>query len=253
MWLDESRADVRMERLLALAVDDWERHGCTRDYLLQGAKLAQFEGWRMTTDLSLTTAEHAFLDASIAERDRQAAAERDRQMREKRLERRSRTFLRGLVAVLLVAMLGAFGLSAVAFNQGRIAQDERERAEQQARIAQARELVGYASDTLESDAELSTLLALQAVSQTYTIDGTVLPEANTVLHQAVQSLNPPLQIPVGAYPEGNTPVLAYSADGTRLIHPLGIPDGTNSGLTGVYDAATGELLYTITGDQLTRR
>ena len=247
-WLDESRNDVRMERLLALAVHDWEDHGCPNDYLLQGTKLAQFEGWRETTNLSLTTAEHAFLNASVAERDRLAAAERERQMHEQQLERRSRAFLRGLVAVLLLAMLGAFGLSAAAFNQRRIAQEERARAEQQTRIAQARELVGYASDSLDSDAELSALLALQAVNQTYATDGMVLPEAETALHQAVQQLNPPLRLPSAAWEweiHGN---LTISEDGARVAYNIETAYSGRSGETAIADIQTGKVLYTVTGE-----
>src|SRR5690606_25698383 len=43
----------------------------------------------------------------------------------------------------------------------------------------------------------------------------------------------------------------YSPDGTRIVHPFELPDGANAGLTGVSDAATGDLLYTLTGDLLT--
>jgi ABC-type sugar transport system substrate-binding protein/DNA-binding CsgD family transcriptional regulator len=113
-WLDESRANVRQQRLLAHATAEWHRAGRDRGFLLSGSRLAQFEEWAADTNLALTADEQAYLDASVAERERQGEIERERQTRERRLEQRSRTFLRGLVVVLLVATLGAFGLTGVA-------------------------------------------------------------------------------------------------------------------------------------------
>jgi simple sugar transport system substrate-binding protein len=82
--------------------------------LLTGSRLAQFEEWASATGLALTADERAYLHESIAERERQAALEAERQAREKRLERRSRNVLLALVIVLVLAMLGAFGLTGVA-------------------------------------------------------------------------------------------------------------------------------------------
>src|SRR4030095_12017913 len=52
------------------------------------------------------------------------------------------------------------------------------------RVAQAREWGIDATSNLDSDAQLSALLALQAVKATYPAYKAVLPEANTLLHQA---------------------------------------------------------------------
>jgi ABC-type sugar transport system substrate-binding protein/DNA-binding CsgD family transcriptional regulator len=116
VWLDESRADVRMQRLLAAATNEWHSAGSDSGFLLTGSRLAQFEDWSTGAGVALTTAERTYLDASIAERQRQSEIERERQAREARLERRSRTFLRTLVVVLLLATLGAFGLTTVALR-----------------------------------------------------------------------------------------------------------------------------------------
>ncbi len=113
-WLDESRADVRMQRLLAHDTKEWQDARQDTSYLLTGSRLAQCAGWAAETDLALTMDERAYLDASLAERERQAAVEQERQVREARLERRSRNVLRALVVVLLLATLGAFGLTGVA-------------------------------------------------------------------------------------------------------------------------------------------
>ena len=157
-------------------------------YLLSGSRLTQFEMWAQQSAVALTPEERAYLQASVTEQGRQKSAEAARVQREQKWQHRARFFLWGLVTVLLAATFGAVGLTREAIDERNIAREERQRAEWNARIALARELVGYASDALDSDAELSTLLALQAVNQTYAIDGSVLPEAETVLHQAVQSL-----------------------------------------------------------------
>jgi hypothetical protein len=50
-------------------------------------------------------------------------------------------------------------------------------AEEQRRIAFSRELAAAATGRLKTDPELSALLALQAVSVTYSVNQTVSPEA----------------------------------------------------------------------------
>ena len=114
VWLDESRADVRMGRLLAGGAAEWLDAKRDPGFLLSGSKLAQFEEWAAASGLELTADERAYLDASVMEREWQAALEHERQEREARLKRRSRYILRALVVVLLLAMLGAFGLTGIA-------------------------------------------------------------------------------------------------------------------------------------------
>jgi len=81
-WLDESRADVRMQRQLASATADWQSANRDESFLLTGARLEQFEGWAANTSVALTQDERAFLDAGLAERDRRALEEQVRQRRE---------------------------------------------------------------------------------------------------------------------------------------------------------------------------
>jgi len=81
-WLDESRDDVRMQRLLATAVAEWQLSDKNPGYLLRGARLNQFEGWVTTTTVALTTDEQSFITGSIAERAQRQAEEAARQQRE---------------------------------------------------------------------------------------------------------------------------------------------------------------------------
>jgi WD40 repeat protein len=122
-WLDESRADIRMQRVLGNAAAEWLEANRDPGFLLRGSRLEQFEAWVAGTDLALTADEEAFMAASLEERRAREAAEAERQAREAAMERRSRNFLRGLVVVLAVAAIVAAVLSAVAFNQRGIAQN----------------------------------------------------------------------------------------------------------------------------------
>jgi WD40 repeat protein/DNA-binding SARP family transcriptional activator len=121
-WLDESREDLRIHRRLTAATAEWMNAARDSSFLATGARLSQFEALAAGSDLALNREEQEYLQVSVAEREWQEAAERRRQAREATLERRSRNFLRSLVAVLVVATLIGFGLAALAITQGQIAQ-----------------------------------------------------------------------------------------------------------------------------------
>jgi WD40 repeat protein len=131
-------------------------------------------------------------------------------------------------------------------TQQAIAEDERSRAENEAQLALSRNLALDASRNLAGDPQLSLLLALEAVDQTYLKDGSVLPDALTALHQAVQA-NSRLLLTIPAK-SGRTPYVSFHPDGTLLtvyyfqngVDPKSFPENT---LTSVYDAYTGELKH----------
>jgi WD40 repeat protein/serine/threonine protein kinase len=122
-WLDESRDDIRLQRLLAAATLEWEVSGQKASYLLRGSRLEQFDQWVRESDLALSGDEQTYLEASLAARQERQAAEAERQAYEAHLEQRSRRFLWALVSVFAVAALTAVILSVVAFNQSSIAQE----------------------------------------------------------------------------------------------------------------------------------
>jgi serine/threonine protein kinase/ABC-type sugar transport system substrate-binding protein len=113
-WLNESRDEIRLQRQLAHAAEEWRGAKQDSSFLLRGARLETIEKWVDNTKLALTPEERSYLTASVAKRDQETAAETERQAREARLERRSITFLRGLVAILVLATMGAFGLTSIA-------------------------------------------------------------------------------------------------------------------------------------------
>jgi WD40 repeat protein/transcriptional regulator with XRE-family HTH domain len=120
-WLDASRADLRLQRLLSIATAEWIAGGRDPSYLLSGARLAQFEALAADSDLALNREERAYLEASLAEWEAQRAREATRAAHEAALERRARMVLRVLVIVLLLATLGAFALTSLTLNQRRVA------------------------------------------------------------------------------------------------------------------------------------
>lgn len=214
LWLDESRADVRMQRLLAGITEEWQSAGRDPSYLLQGSRLGLFLGWSSDADLALTSEERAFLDASLAQRDAQVAEETERQERERQLERRSVQRLRAVVTVLTAASVVGILLTLAVLNQSRIARqnealavEQRNRAEEAARVSTSRELAAAAVTNLSEDPELSLLLALQGLETANTL------ESVGALHQAVQEsrVRKSLQEP------GYSVYATYSPDGALLL------------------------------------
>jgi hypothetical protein len=150
-WLDDSRADVRMQRQLANAAVEWQVANRDISFLLTGAHLGQFEGWALSTSVALTGDERAYLDASLAEREQQEAIERERQRREleaahklaeserQRAEaqaqaaNRLRTRNRVITAVGVVALV----LAVIALVFGAQSNQNAARADQNAAQAQA--------------------------------------------------------------------------------------------------------------------
>jgi len=85
-WLGNSRADMRLQRRLANFAAEWHSANHDPSYLLQGAQLRQFEGWAEASAVALTQTEYEFLNASLAERARHAAIEKERQQKEMDME-----------------------------------------------------------------------------------------------------------------------------------------------------------------------
>jgi WD40 repeat protein/DNA-binding SARP family transcriptional activator len=226
-WIDASRQDLRNHRRLATEATQWEDAGRDPSFLLRGSRLKRFEAWAAGSGFALNSTERKYLEASLREREAERAAEETQRRRERFLERRSVRRLRALVAVLAVAALVAASLTIVATGQ-------RDRAERESLIASARELAAAAVANLDVDVERSLLLALEAVETTYRVDGTVLPEAEEVLHRAVQAHRLVFSIP-GYRGE-------FSDDGVHLLVA-----GPQPGEADVYDATTGDRISTATG------
>jgi basic membrane lipoprotein Med (substrate-binding protein (PBP1-ABC) superfamily)/DNA-binding SARP family transcriptional activator len=133
-WTDTHREDLRRQRSLAAAADEWESTGRNSDYLITGSRLAGYATWSVRTTLRLTAGERAFLDSALERRRTEQAAEDARRDRQRRLERRAARRLWALAAaVLVLAAAASAGVLtwldsgppdvALLYNGGEAAQD----------------------------------------------------------------------------------------------------------------------------------
>jgi WD40 repeat protein/serine/threonine protein kinase len=81
-WLDESRADVRLQRVLSLAASEWVNAEQAPGFLLRGSRLDQFTGWADSSTVALTQIESDFLEANVVARETRLAEEEVRRQRE---------------------------------------------------------------------------------------------------------------------------------------------------------------------------
>jgi DNA-binding SARP family transcriptional activator/ABC-type glycerol-3-phosphate transport system substrate-binding protein len=155
-WIESAREDLRLHARLSTAAREWEEADRSPDYLLTGSRLAQAEGAIENSSIRLTEREREYLKAGLARRDAERGVEEERRTREARLERRAFVRLRALVAVLAAAAVVAASLAIIALNRSREAELSAERE----RIGG---LTAASVASLETDPQLSLLLALYAV------------------------------------------------------------------------------------------
>ena len=166
-WLTESRTDVRLERELLNAAQDWESAYHDKSYLMQGNRLLTFEEWAEFSTLRLNELERDFLSASLAARDERDAIERARQERERELERQKARNMRIAAAVFGVAAVVAVILSVFAFVQRAEAEEQRVRADENRVVAETqRERAEDALHIAEINERKNLSLALAANART---------------------------------------------------------------------------------------
>ena len=159
-WLEEDRAGIRAHRQLGDAARLWDAGGRETSDLYRGARLAGAIELAQGGRAELNAPERAFLDAGVAE-----------DQRERRAERRTTRRLRGLLAgaaVLLVLAVGAGILSVTQRNRAE-AQALRSDAERVGALAQTAEDLGqsmlYGVAAVELEDRVQTRGALLAVLQ----------------------------------------------------------------------------------------
>jgi WD40 repeat protein/DNA-binding SARP family transcriptional activator len=230
-WVDDARDDVRQQRRMAAAAGQWIENSRDPSYLLSGSRLDQANQWIGSTRMLLGSSERDYLAASMAERERVEAEERERTAHEAALERRAVTRLRALVVALGVGALVAGGLSLFALA-------ESQRANRETRTATARGLAAAAVANLDADPEQSILLALQAIDETRATDGTVLLEAEEALHRAVVASRAVLTI----RDEGGAVAWVDSPALGSVFVTQGSEDPADAGVVRVRAAATGDVV-----------
>jgi WD40 repeat protein/basic membrane lipoprotein Med (substrate-binding protein (PBP1-ABC) superfamily)/transcriptional regulator with XRE-family HTH domain len=301
-WLEEDRECLRLHRHLTEAAQEWLAAKQEPDTLFRGARLAQTLEWASANDSELNPLERDFLAASIdlsecevAEREtqRQRELEAAQKLAESEKERadlecqraeeqaRAAKELRMRAYYLASAFIIALGMAFTALFFGAQARRAAISAQDQQRISFSRELAAAAVSNLELDPERSILLAMHAVSVTYSVDKTWPAEAEDALRRAllasrlVRTLSGHTNrvMSVAFSPDGSSLATA-SDDGTARIwnaatgqelinlhtnatrgrHGVGFsPDGTrlvtasDSGTAKVWDLRTGQELLTLRG------
>ena len=142
-WLDEDRAGLHLHRQLGQAARLWDVGGRDRSDLYRGTRLGAAAEWADLDRSDLNATERSFVDASVAEAERERRAEQ-------RSNRRLRGLLAGAVALLLVAVLA-----------GVIALIQRGHAQAQALTSDA-ERLGAQAQT-EPNLDRAMLLAVAGV------------------------------------------------------------------------------------------
>lgn len=243
-WLEDNRESLRLHRHLTEAAQDWVARNREADVLYRGARLSQACEWAASHSEEMNALEYEFVQASQALADREttereaqrqreleaarklAEAERQRAEEQERaatqLRRRS-FYLAGafLIVVLLLISTGYLGWQ----------------AGQASRVAASRELAAASLSNLDIDPERSVLLAMEAISTTYTT------EAEDALHQSLITSRIHRTFPAD---EPGSPIsVAYSPDGKRMA------TASPNEVVKVWDANTGEILFTTAGHSAT--
>ena len=182
-WIDDASGDLLLHGRFRDAAEEWEDHERDPEYLATGGRLAQFDTWTSTTDLTLAPAETEYLVASREEADRQRSRRR----------RRRNLITAGFGAAAVVA--GIFAVN----------------ADRNAEIAESRELAASAINVLDEDPELSVLLALQAAG----IDDPPL-ESVSAIHESLAAHHKILTYQLPTYLEELEPFATLSPDGHLL-------------------------------------
>ena len=149
-WLQEDVEGVRALRHLTAAALEWDALGRPESELYRGVRLAQALAWRARTQPELTAAERAFLEASVELEATELHIAQAQVTSERRTVRRLRRLVIGVALLATAAVLA----SAVALGQ-------RSRADDEARIAEARRVSAQALVARPYDRAL--LLAVEAV------------------------------------------------------------------------------------------
>ena len=225
-WIEDDREAIMALGRLREAASTWVELGRDPGALWRGARLEITLDDAGLSHADLPEPEREFLETSRRVRDRERQEEAERIARQARDNRRLRWQRAAIAAALVVALVGGF-----------IALDQRGQADQERRVATARELAAAAGNSLADDPQRSILLALAAIEETRSHGEDALPEAVEALHRAVTSSRVLLTFPdVGGG-------LDWSSDGSMFA----TEGPEDSGLVDIRDASTGRSIRSFQG------
>ncbi len=224
-WLDEDREGLLLHRRLSEAEGDWERMGRELGGLYRGARLSQAVEWAEAHAGQLSAQEEVFLSASRAALEQETAEREAQRWRELEGARRLANTQRQRTTVLSVGLAIALLLTAAALwflrdsnLNAAVAGTERDRANQQARVALSRQLAAQSIVAQKDGLDLALLLSIEAgfTADTVEAQASLLsdlyysPRLRAFLH--------------GQPPNGFTGGLAFSPDSKTLA--MGNGDAT---------------------------
>ncbi len=198
-WLEDNREGLRLHHQLTEAAQEWDSLNREPDRLYRGARLTQVQEWAETRAGELNQLEREFLEDSLfwaqqeaaereAQRQReleaaQKLAESEKQRAEEQTSFAAQMSKRAmyLTGAFIVALIMAF----TALYFGSQARETAITAQNDRRLATARELAAAALNNLEADPERSILLALRSAETTRTVHGSILPETVEALHHSI--------------------------------------------------------------------
>lgn len=221
-WIEDARSAIRDQRRISEATKEWMRSGKDGGFLMRSPQLDRLVASVEEADLSLSSDEAAFLQASIALRDRARAEVADHERRRVKAEagsRRRAQFLGATAAfAIIVTLLGVFAL-----YQRQQAKEAEQRA---AAIADGTRIAAVANRT--DDPETAILLSLQA-TELLAIPGEAIPEiAEETMHLAAQKAR--LTYPPGDWAIGSIAQRAGTI-GVYLLPPEDLVDHLRSNVT----------------------
>jgi WD40 repeat protein/DNA-binding XRE family transcriptional regulator len=206
-WLDDAREDVRTERRLLAAANEWVASGEDPSFLVSGSRLGQFQtlsiGALSPSGVALNQLEQRFVEESLREEERREGAEREREARELKLaqqtaesarraagaQKSAASRLRILVAGLAIFLLVTAALAAWALNQSGLANANEQIARANLADADALRLGAEANNLLleHGDNDLIALLSIRSMNLAYTVEAdAALETATTLQYNPVQ-------------------------------------------------------------------
>jgi WD40 repeat protein len=229
-WLDQDRAALLLRESVREAAQEWAAHQRDESYLIhRGRRLEAAAALQQHPRLDLNALECAYLDTSIAlrereehereaQRQRELAAERERaELAEQRAQEQAaaaRGLRRRLMAAVALGTAAVFA-ALIAFVGFQQAGEERDYAERQETIARIRALTAEAALQHEiGEDERGALLARQAYLWHREVDAPLLSATDAALRR---SLGLPYFSQVLPSQVTSINAAALSADGKSLV------------------------------------
>jgi WD40 repeat protein len=174
-WLREAREDIVLQQAIAADAAEWQHRGRSSDRLYRGIRLTEVQAWAERNTPSRN--EVAFIEAAVAERQRQEEQTLQQKLREASLQRRVVTNQRWLISALSVFSAVLIVLSSVLTVEFQLAMANGKEAQKQAVIARSQAIAFAANNAMSQNKfDLGLLLSIEAnrIRNTYEAQNSLL-------------------------------------------------------------------------------